>query len=463
LSRSKANIRTPTRRRSTAPRSARPTKSAADVNAIGAAEFAAALDALDIATPFAVAVSGGADSLALLVLTAEWAKARKLPPPQALTVDHGLRAESALEAKRVARWARDLGVPHETLVWTGAKPKGDVQAAARAARFRLIGKWMHDRGVIHLLTGHTLDDQAETFLLRLARGSGLDGLSAMGVRDAFPLSQFADLKIARPLLSFSHARTVATLRRRKQQWIEDPSNTNERFARVRIRRALDDLVEAGLSADRIALAVAHLRRARDAIDAAVVSLIANAAEISNWGYVIAEAKQFKQAPREVALRALARLIVVAGGAEFPPRFDSLEPVLDWLIGSSSPKGRTLGGCRLTRRADGSILMAREEAALAKEPPLRLVPGEVVKWDGRFLVSFNATSGKGFEVRPLGTAGLRKAGTKLTLPPVEPRRIAATLPALWAGERLVSAPLVGFHGEGRPFSAVFLPLRPLHAP
>lgn len=323
---------------------------------------------------------------------------------------------------------------------------------------------MRHHGVVTLLTGHTLDDQAETFMLRLARGSGLDGLSAMAERGAFPSPEFADLVVARPLLGFTHASTLATLRARKQDWIEDPSNANERFARVRIRRALNDLGETGLSAERIASAAAHLRRARDAIDAAVAALSADSVELTKWGYALVTAEGFKAAPREVALRALSRLLAGIGGDPFPPRFDGLEPALDWLTAITGPKGRTLGGCRLVRRERGQVLIAREETALTDEASRTpLTAGETALWDGRFVVALSAAAVREpCEVRALGTAGLRKAGTKLDLPPVEPRRIAAALPALWAGDRLLAAPLVGFHGEGRAFSAVFLRMRPLPA-
>src|SRR5579863_2293243 len=145
------------------------------------AEFGAALDRLG---PFerrpllAVAVSGGADSLALALLASVWAKARR-GRVVALTVDHRLRRESTGEARQVGRWLRRLGIAHEILTWKGPYPQGDVQAAARAARYALLEAWCHTAHCLHLLTAHHREDQVETFWLRLARGSGLDGLAAM--------------------------------------------------------------------------------------------------------------------------------------------------------------------------------------------------------------------------------------------------------------------------------------------
>ena len=403
-------------------------------------------------------MSGGADSLALMILTAGWCKKRRLPPPQALTVDHGLRAGSSVEAARVASWAHARKIPHETLVWIGHKPSQNIQARAREARYRLLGDWMIARGVNVLLTGHTLDDQAETFLLRLARGSGLDGLSGMAPLTRFPLNEFDGLKIARPVLAFAHDRLTATLTKLGQPWISDPSNENERFARVQVRRALSELAEAGLTAERIAGAAAHLRRAREAIDASVAELIAAAVEIAPWGYALASTERFAAAPREVALRALSRLIEALGGGEYPPRFEQTQAALDWLAAPHARlKGRTLGGCRLARRDAKTVLIAREEADLAKDDPtIRLKRGESAVWDRRFVIDLAQGAGEGtFEVRRLGPSGVKTLGAKAEWPPVEPRRIATALPGLWQAGRLVAAPLLEPKAANASFSARFV--------
>jgi tRNA(Ile)-lysidine synthase len=402
-------------------------------------------------------VSGGADSLALMLLTAAWCKANKAPPPLVLTVDHALRKESADEAAKVADWAHARGLPHETLNWRGPKPAENIQARAREARYRLSGERMRAAGVRVLLTGHTLDDQAETFLLRLARGSGLDGLSGMAGLAPFPLAEFADLKIARPLLGFAHGRLTATLTNLRHPWLTDPSNANDRFARVKVRQAAAALEQAGLTHERIAAAAAHLARARGAIDAAVAALVAAGVETTPWGYALVDSERFAAAPREVALRALARLIEAVGGHDYPPRFEQTEAALDWLI-ARRPKltGRTLGGCRLARRQLGHVLLAREETAVAKlAPSLTIAPGGAGLWDNRFHITVPRTAKGAVEVKPLGAAALKALGGAAQLPPVEPRRIAAALPALWRNDRLVAAPLIGFAGDEPGISARFV--------
>jgi tRNA(Ile)-lysidine synthase len=462
LARSKANTRTPTKRSSTAQPNARPKRSASNAGPkpVTVEEFDAEIEKLDLRAPLALAVSGGADSLALMFLAADWAKRHRAPAPSAITVDHGLRDGSAKEAATVAAWARAAKVPHTILTWQGKKPAQNIQAAARDARYRLIGHHMRAKGVNVLLTGHTEDDQAETFLLRVARGSGLDGLSGMAPIAPLPIAEHADLKIARPLLAFAHDRLVATLTARKQEWIADPSNENDRFARVQIRGLMPALDEAGVTRGRIAAAATHLRRAREAIDTAVATLIASAVELSPCGYALVSAWRFKEAPSEIALRALSRLVEAMGGGEYPPRFEQTDAALAWFNSTgSAPRGRTFGGCRLERRPDGRVLIAREESALERDtPPEPLKPGETVLWDRRFLITLSQTaSAATLELRHLGTKGVKAVGKSAVLPPVEPHLIAATTPGLWRAGRLVAAPLLGFHADGVAVSARFVGL------
>jgi tRNA(Ile)-lysidine synthase len=395
-----------------------------------------------------------------MFLAADWAKRHRAPAPLVITVDHGLRQDSAKEAASVAAWARTAKLPHAILTWEGKKPTQNIQAAARDARYRLIGDHMRAKGVSVLLTGHTEDDQAETFLLRVARGSGLDGLSGMAPVAPLPVAEHSHLKLARPLLAFAHDRLVATLTARKQEWIADPSNENDRFARVQIRNLMPALDDVGISRARIAAAATHLRRAREAIDTAVSALIASAVELSPCGYALASTWRFKEAPSEIALRALSRLVEAMGGSEYPPRFEQTEAALAWFRSSgSAPRGRTFGGCRLERRPDGRVLIAREESALKRDaPPEPLKPGETALWDRRYLITLSQAPGAAtLQLRHLGTTGVKAVGKSAALPPVEPHLIAATTPGLWRAGRLVAAPLLGFHADGVAVSARFVGL------
>lgn len=202
-------------------------------SAIAAEEFSRALEPhLHLPAPAtAVAVSGGVDSMALLLLLKE-----KNIPLQALTVDHGLRSESATEATQVAAWCKTLGIPHTTLHWQHEKITSGVPEKARDARYELMFDWCRTNHIQHLFTAHHLDDQIETVLFRLTRGSGLVGLSGI-----MPITSREGIFLHRPLLSFPKSRLIATLEKAKQPWLEDPSNQNTAFTRNAMRTQLHTL------------------------------------------------------------------------------------------------------------------------------------------------------------------------------------------------------------------------------
>ena len=265
--------------------------------------------------------------------------------PVVLTVDHGLRRESARDAKRVAAWAKSAGLKAAVLRWQGAKPKSGIEAAARDARYRLMGAWLKKSGIDTLLVGHTRDDQAETFLLRLARGSGLDGLCAMQPHAPWPLAGFETLSLRRPLLDFGRDELRAWLRAQGHAWLEDPMNDDASFDRVKMRRALSVLEEAGISAARIAAAAAHMARARAALEVVTEAVLARASRRTASGFAIDPAA-LTAAPREVGLRALAALLMAVGGQAYRPRFDALERLFDRLGAGTLGAGATLHGCRI---------------------------------------------------------------------------------------------------------------------
>ena len=315
--------------------------------------------------PGAVALSGGGDSLGLMHLLADWSRARGLEPPVALIVDHALRKGSAGEAKRAAAFARKAGLSTHILTRKGAAPKSGIEAAARDARYGLMGAWLRKQGIATLYVGHTLDDQAETFLLRLGRGSGLDGLSAMRTLAPFPLPEFADLNLARPLLSLPRTSLRAYLDRIGQDWLEDPMNSEARFARSRIRTLMPALEAAGLSPARIADAAGHLSRARQALELATGAVLARAARPQD-GRVLVDARALLAAPREIGLRALAALLMAVSGAAYRPRFEALERLFDRIARGELGRGATLHGCRLFPAPRAAQFFGSQTLVFAKE-------------------------------------------------------------------------------------------------
>jgi tRNA(Ile)-lysidine synthase len=315
-----------------------------------------------------LAVSGGPDSTALLVLAARWAKRLKRAPKLvAVTVDHGLRAEAAREAAAVKRLARRLGVAHRTVRWGGRKPKSGLQEAARAARYRLLVGAAARAGYAHILTAHTLDDQAETVLFRLARGSGLMGLA--GMAHASPLPVGADRMgfLLRPFLQIPKARLLATLRAAGIAYSDDPSNRDPRFTRARLRTLMPNLAREGLSAHGLARFAARMRRADLAIEIAV-SAAREALAPPPWpahGPIRFDTVRFAHLPAEVALRLLGRAIAHSGD-EGPVELAKLESLYDAMRQSPSRLRRTLAGALVTLDNDWIVV----ERAPARRPPMR---------------------------------------------------------------------------------------------
>ncbi|MDO8288558.1 MAG: tRNA lysidine(34) synthetase TilS [Parvibaculum sp.] len=418
-----------------------------------AADFASRLKALHVGPRIAVAFSGGSDSLALLVLAAQWAMKSKTRFVIAYTVDHGLRQEAAAEARQCAKIAKSLGVTHRTVRWKGDKPLSGIQAAARDARYALLTEACARDNIQCLLTAHHLDDQAETFILRLARGSGVDGLAAMS--DTRQLGR--NVRLLRPLLNVSRESLRAIVARAGLTPIEDPSNDNLRFDRVKARRLMADLAALGLTAERLAATTSNMARARHALEDATQRLLFASSALHEAGTIDTDAEALLDAPDDIGLRALAEILKSVGGTDYAPRLEALTAVYDALYTGALAKARTLNGCRLVLTR-GRLIAMRETSAALSAQPVTLSPNATALWDGRFTVALGpgAKSKTAYEVRALGPEGLKTIREcKLTEPQI-PKSALPTLPALWQGKRLVAAPHVAFQDGPVRFSAVFAP-------
>ncbi|MSP79511.1 MAG: tRNA lysidine(34) synthetase TilS, partial [Rhodospirillales bacterium] len=285
------------------------------------AQAMAALGPFETRPHLAVAVSGGADSLALALLADPWAKARG-GRVTALTLDHGLRASSAEEARRVGAWLGHRGIAHRILEWPGAKPRSAIQARARAARYAILGAWCRAAGVLHLLVAHQREDQAETLLLRLAGGSGPDGLAGMSA-----LVEMPEVRILRPLLGVSRCDLETFLRDSGQEWIEDSSNRDPRFARTRVREGLPALAAQGVTVESLAAAARRFADVRVALEAATAALLARGVRVHPAGFAVLALSEFRAAPAEIAARALARALAAVGGRAYPPALDKAARIL----------------------------------------------------------------------------------------------------------------------------------------
>jgi len=436
---------------------------------LSAREFAASMAACGPFEPsplLAVAVSGGPDSMALVLLAASWAR-RRGGDAVALTVDHRLRLESAGEARRVGSWMRDRGIDHRTLRLTGEWPAGNRQAVARDARYDRLGAWCRRKGVLHLLVGHHLEDQAETVLARLARSSGVDGLAAMA-----PVVETDGVRVLRPLLTVSRDRLRATLARRGQVWIDDPSNADDSYLRPRLRRARPTLDGLGLNPERLAATADRLRAVRRRLERETLDGLAAWVEIAPAGYVRIDAAKLAAADRDLGRRVLARVVATVGGAAYPPRADRLAAALDALRDGPLSRARTVGGCRLIP-ANGRVLVCRE----AGRAESRVLDGaNRIGWDGRFALGFGRAAARrtrGLTIGPLGRDGwaalvatdpdLRETripyAARLSLPAIRDRHGAVLHAPHFAGRVRAGRAALGADTLSE-VAVMFRPLRPV---
>ncbi len=436
------------------------------------AEFVARLDALgpfETSPHLAVAVSGGRDSLALAVLADAWARQRG-GRITALIVDHGLRAESGAEAAQVAQLLDRRAIAAHVLSWRGAKPRTGLAEAARAARYRLLRDWCSEAGVLHLLLAHQQDDQAETVLMRLGDGSGIDGLAGMA-----SLRELSDLRLLRPLLDVPRSRLTATLEALGVAWVDDPSNGNLLYLRPRLRA----MANRALNQAAWAAAESHAATRRQ-LDRRLAAIAAERVTMYPAGW--ARIEGLDRLPEQIALRLLSAIVASLGGRDYRPRRAALARALQ---AAGAGRGATAGGCRLLPRRGGHVV-AREWGGIVET--IDLAPGAAgsvrpIRWDRRFdlilpagthgtLAALGETGRLAVLRRPEFTGKLRESLAAMPPP------AARALPGLWrAGQVGCSAGLVAVgHGgrlgggpatvdaefRGGGFVAGFRPDRPLAA-
>ncbi len=337
----------------------------------------------------AVAVSGGSDSMALLCLVHAWSKFGGPRDVFALTVEHGLRDGSADEAQQVARWCEALGISHVVLPWMGAKPATGIQAKARQARYDLLAQWCRQQNVPVLMTGHTADDQAETVFMRQQRTDTAKSLAGI-----WPENEWLGVRVLRPLLALRRNDLREYLKSAGQPWLDDPSNVNPRFERVRVRSELKDRDVAALQ--NIA-SISQLSVSETALRA--VAWLRDHMAVDDYAVVRLNRSSLQDEAHAVRHDILARVMAAAGDGELPERA-GVEAVAEWL----------LAGRENRRSVNGAIVSARRHVVEVMREPGRIrdrwqvVPasGKFV-FDGRFVVE--APSGS--SVGPMGQPALLK--------------------------------------------------------
>lgn len=405
----------------------------------------------DFPTDIGLAVSGGGDSMAMLYLAHNWTRVWGVRL-WVCTVDHGLRPEAASEAAMVARECAALGWPHATIRWTW-DGQGNVMDRARQARLEAFNEW---HGTLqHVLMAHTEDDVAETFLMRLARGAGADGLAAMEARRTvrFPLGapsaalliegerppragwqRGTGYEVVRPLLGVSRADLRHYLRVLQGPWVDDPTNDNPAYERSRIRLAHESLAALGLGTETLAGAARRMARVGEALAVRALEIWrAHGCEEMATGDLRIARDGFAEVERETQMRVLSAALMHVSGAEYSPREAPLEALLDTLLAGGSG---TLHGCEAVAEKE-NIRIFREYAEVAD---CRTGVEEGALWDGRWMIRWQEAFDS-CEVRALGHEGWVQAGEKPEGTP--PYKSARSLPAVWDGMRLVACDGIGF--------------------
>lgn len=298
----------------------------------------------------AVAVSGGSDSIALCILLNRFIKEYG-GQLHCLTINHQLRNDSLSEAIKVGEILKNLGINHHIIPWEGAKPKSNIQEEARLARYNLLTEYCHKHNISYLATGHQKNDQAENFIIRLEHGSGVYGLSGIP-----KIGEFNKTKIIRPLLSFTKQELQNFLTSQKTEWIEDPSNQNEKFTRVKIRNILNQYPEW---IDKLATASNNLSKTKDCIEYFLNKSIAELVE-THFSYVAIKQEGFNELPQEIRFRMLTKLLQDFSSSLKPARGERLEKLLKKIATGKEFKASTLSGCLISRKKDNIIITLEEK-------------------------------------------------------------------------------------------------------
>jgi len=393
------------------------------------------------ATCVALAVSGGADSLALLDCTDRWRRRRGRPDILVLTVDHRLRPESVAEAAMVGAIAEARGLGHRTLTWDGPHPASDVEAAARRARYRLLLGAARVAGASHLLVAHHRDDQAETFLMRLMGGSGTFGLAAMRAS-----TKAGAVTILRPFLGVPRSRLAATTAAAGLVPVGDPMNADPRFLRARIRRAMPLLAAFGLDPEALSATASLLRLAADAIESAASAAITRHV-IADGLAVVTLGRGLFDEPEEVGRRVLIRILAAIGGEPYSPRSERLGRLVHAMRNHAGGRfKRTLAGVVVERR--GAQFAVYREIGRGGLECLSLLPEKAITWDRRFRIEAGAGVPEGLTVGALGELGRLAIGARGG---AVPAGALAALPAIRRGTAILAVPSLGYGDPALPLT------------
>lgn len=412
------------------------------------------LDIFESAPRVAVGVSGGPDSLALVFLLNKWVR-EKGGSLIALIVDHGLRPESCVEAHEVSIILQAQGISSVLLSWKGEKPSQRIQESARLARYKLLEAYCWEQGIFHLFIAHHKEDQAETFLARIGKKSGLTGLCAMNIVEE---RWFGCL--IRPLLYISKEDLICFLKSEDIPFFIDPSNLKEQFERVRLRQYAATLQKVNITSEAIMGVIEKLQQANNDIEETVSIAYLESVFFSPFGWAEILLSSFLKFTKEVQYRLLEGILQTIGGREFSLRSSSLRELLDNIREGKSIL-KTLSHC-LIRKRGHTLFIVREEVSL---PNLPLTYINNVLWGGLYYIEKKKEQQKNltWELRSLGRKGAELLQKKGFFSFKYSSYLTHSFPSLWEGSVLLSVPYLNFQRDKWEEGGLSFPICAPHVP
>ena len=344
-------------------------------------------------TSCGIAVSGGSDSMALLHILTDWESAAK-PNIFVASIDHGLRSESKSEVEFVKKICEKKKVEHVSLAphTKLSKAQGNLQDNARSARYQLLEKWAISKNLQCILIGHTLDDQEENLLMRFFRGSGVDGLVSMEevvVRN--------EILWIRPLLKSRKEDLRNYLRNNNYSWIDDPSNFDDKYQRVKVRTLLQQLKSNNIIASNFVKTADHMLRASKLSKETAISSSKSLLSCNGVGQITFEGRKFSKLFEDTQYRILAGIISWFSGVFYKPRFSQLENLHRKIISDRNLAGATLGGT-VFKKKNGIVTVTRELASVKED---HLIKNQKLIWDNRWLVTLKSRVQSKLYIKPYG--------------------------------------------------------------
>ncbi len=384
----------------------------------------------------AVGVSGGIDSIALVFLLKEFTKNKKIKLI-ALIVDHKIRENSTIDANDTAQILQKNNIECQILnSYLGTPPQANIEANLREMRYSLLNKFCLDNNIKHLFIGHHEQDQAENFLIRLFRGSGIDGLSAMDY-----VSKFWDMEIIRPLLNFKKEELKEYLEKNNINWIEDESNQDKKYLRNKIRSFLNSLDDKNLINQRIALASKSILESKKLIEQNLIKNASKILEFNNLGYILLKKAAFCNLSEEEAKRYLAWTLMEVSGSYYKPRLKYLENLYFWILEDKEHKKRCFYGCVVQKYDNSNLIIYREKDKIKKD---KFVNNLI--WDNRFKINCNLDI-NGISISNIEVQEFNKLDIKHKMNGIL-KNIICTIPVFRKSNQILAIPHLNYYVDDK---------------